>query len=224
MLKAVIFDMDGVLVDSEPVHYQANAIMLEELGVKLDYEYYKQFIGSTNPYMWGKIAEDYHLDRSLEWLNARAAKALKNILEKKGYDSVNGACELVRALNQEGYMLAVASSSPMAAIEKNIRDLGIIDCFHKLVSGESVDNPKPAPDVFLEAARQLGVAPGECIVVEDSDNGCKAARAAGMVCLGYRNPNSGDQKLYDANYVTEDLRAIDVKYMNMVYSHMVGEP
>lgn len=224
MLKAVIFDMDGVLIDSEPVHYRANKELLQSLGCEIEYEYYKQFIGSTNTYMLTKIIKDFSLDKSIDWLSAEAEKICNRIVKEEGMPRVAGAAELVRSLYKNGYLLAVASSSPLYKIERTVKSLGIEECFTKLVSGENVKNPKPAPDVFLEAAKQLGVEPDKCLVVEDSDNGSLAAKRAGMVCLGYLNENSGEQKLDKADYLTESLEAMDADYLNMIYCHTVGEP
>ncbi len=224
MLKAVIFDMDGVLINSEPVHYRANKELFDTLGIELDYEYYKQFIGSTNTYMWNKMISDLSINKTPEWMNEQAGIICRRIVDEEGYDSVEGACELVKDLHSKGYDLAVASSSSPAAIERNIRNMGLYDCFERLVSGEQVKNSKPEPDVFLEAARQLGAAPENCLVVEDSENGSKAVKAAGMVCLGYINPDSGNQNLNQADYLTESLAAMDSDYLEMIYCHTRNLP
>lgn len=223
MLKAVIFDMDGVLIDSEPVHYQANKQLMEHMGYEISYEYYKQFIGSTCTRMWQTIIRDYGVDKTVEWLLAESDKICDDIIRENGYPPVKGAVNLVKDLEQAGYILAVASSSKPERIERNVTTLDIKHCFDKLVSGENVINPKPAPDVFLKAASQIGVSPEECIVIEDSDNGVKAAKAAGMVCIGYLNPGSGEQSLSEADYIVESLENIDSFFVNMVYCHTRGE-
>ncbi len=223
MLKAVIFDMDGVLIDSEPVHYQANRKLMESMGYELPYEYYKQFIGSTCTRMWQTIIKDYAIDKTVKWLFDESDKICENIVNEGGYPQVKGAVNLVKILKDAGYILAVASSSNPERINRNVNNLGIKDCFERLVSGENVANPKPAPDVFLKAAEAIGVSPGECIVIEDSDNGVKAAKAAGMVCVGYANKSSGNQSLSNADYIVESLENVDVFFINMVYCHSVGE-
>lgn len=223
MLKAIIFDMDGVLIDSEPVHYQANKQLMEQMGYKISYEYYKQFIGSTCTRMWKTIIKDYELDKTVEWLLVESDKICDDIIREKGYPPVKGSVKLVRELVQAGYVLAVASSSKPERINKNVTSLGIQECFKKLVSGEKVENPKPAPDVFLKAAREIGVQPSDCVVIEDSDNGVSAAKAAGMVCIGYANPGSGEQSLNRADYIVESLENIDSFFVNMVYCHTKGE-
>lgn len=223
MLKAVIFDMDGVLIDSEPIHYLSNVTLLKKLSVDFSYDYYKQFIGSTCSHMWTCIARDFNLEQSPEWLNTEGNKICEKLVETNGYPPIEGAKELVCSIKKAGYKLAVASSSALKTIKKNMDSQGLTEYFDELVSGEDVANPKPAPDVFLKAAKMLGVEPGECLVIEDSRNGVLAAKAAGMICLGFINPNSGDQKLDKADYLTESFVEMDASYLDMIYCHSSGE-
>jgi len=219
MLKAVLFDMDGVLVDSELFFYETERRLLEELGHHLTKEYYKQFVGSSCEYMWNKFKTDYELSVSTDYLDRRGRELLDVLVkENGGFPEVPFARSLVKGLKGK-YRLAVASSSSMASIERNMNSMNISDCFDKFVSGMDLERTKPAPDIFLLAAKELGVKPEECIVIEDSCNGVTAAKAAGMVCIGYVNENSGNQDLSKADYLVTSFEGIDGRFLDMVYCH-----
>lgn len=226
MLKAVIFDMDGVLVDSEPVHFKANNILMKEkFGFNIDYEYYKSFIGSTVAHIFKTYKEIFKIEEyTWEELVSMADNILEELVDKEGYPQIKGAGNFVRHLKKSGYKLAIGSSSPMKKIKKNMHDMGIYDCFDVFVSGMDLERPKPFPDIFLECSKQLGVEPKECIVIEDSANGLKSGKKAGMACVGYINPNSGDQDLSEADYLFESFLNIDESFFRLVHSHCFDYP
>ncbi len=198
-MKAVIFDMDGVLVNTEPLHFRCWKAIFADDGIDLAYDVYKQCIGSTMTYLLQLIRENYgkSFPDKQEVFDRMAAKK-DELIAREGYPRLPGLTELVHALADAGYLLAVASSSPMHHIDQAIGELGLADCFTAKISGENVAHPKPAPDTFLTAAEALGVAPADCLVVEDSTNGGKAAKAAGMPCVWFHNPDSGEQDIPQA--------------------------
>lgn len=206
LLKTILFDMDGVLVQTERMHFTAlNTVLEQAVGRTMDWGYYAQFVGSTNAHTWHALARDFCLDGQLGELQAAYAQEKMRILDRDGHQPVAGAPELVRALWRRGYGMAVASSSPMEEITAAMQALGLTACFREMVSGEMAAHPKPAPDIFRLTAECLGVSPADCVVIEDSANGVRAAKAAGMACIGFRNPDSGTQDLSPADLVLDAL-------------------
>lgn len=224
MLKAVIFDMDGVLIDSEPIHFETDVNVLKKMGIDLSFDFYKQFIGTPMRNIWTRIKEEYNIPITVDELIDLSEVEKKRIIEETGYREIAGVADLVKNISDNGYLLAVASSSPYEYIQTVTKAININQYFSEILSGEHFENPKPAPDIFLETAKRLGVKPEECIVIEDSKNGVTAAKAAGMVCLGFINPSSGDQDISAADYLTEGFEEIDSNFLEMVYCHSLGEP
>lgn len=217
MRKYLIFDMDGVLINTEPLHYKIWKQVFREKGLEIDYEHYKGCIGSTNQTLFRLIEEGYgvrfHEDESV----LERFKELKNLyIHKNGIPAVEGVPKVIAKLKEKGYHMAVASSSMQEYIEICTEKIGVKQYFDILFSAERVARPKPFPDVFLSVAKQMGARPEECIVVEDSYNGSIAAKAAGMICLGFANPDSGEQDLSMDDLVfypfTELIEAVEKEY------------
>lgn len=200
MIKCIIFDMDGVLINTEPLHYHIWQQICAEHGFTLEYDKYKGCIGSTIKYLFDLLLQNYGVAFHNDPAILKRFREIKEAyLAENGVPRIDGVPETVAALYRQGYILAVASSSSQDYIDFSIRELGIHPYFRLLFSGERVEHPKPAPDIFLEVAKRLRLQPSECLVVEDSCNGSRAARAAGMTCIGFRNPDSGDQDLSAAD-------------------------
>ena len=224
MLKAIIFDMDGVLIDSEPVHMEAFKMLMDSLSIEFDKEYYLQFVGSTTDYMWDKVIRDFNLNLTNKELMNMSDKFFQEINGDTGYPIMKGVAELIDNISNTGIKLAVASSSGIERIEETVRKLGVYEKFDILVSGKTVKNQKPAPDTFLNAAELLQVSTDECIVIEDSLNGMKAAKNADMVCVMYENLSMGKVDTSYADYIIQGFEELDAKYFEMIYCHKKGEP
>lgn len=209
-MKAFLFDMDGVIIDSEPLHFEVEMMTMDYLGLTATKEYLEQFVGMTNPEMWKRVKEEHQVPHTVEEIiDYQIAKKL-NHLDKADLEPIDGILELIQDLQMNGIAIGLASSSPRSFIERVLTKFQINQHFNSIVSGEEVANGKPAPDVYLEAARVLGVSPEDCYVLEDSRNGVLAAKKAGMRCIGYRNPNSGNQDLSAADVVVDSIRDIRV--------------
>jgi len=211
LLRAVIFDMDGVLVDSEPLHSIVEMNLTRDLGLQLTEQEYHRFLGTTTRHMWVILKGYYDLPQALEELieltDRRYLEYLQSLSELPLIPGVN---HLLGQLEEAGVIRMVASSAPLSHIQYILHRLGLRERFQTLVSGVEVEHSKPAPDIFLRAADQGGVRPADCVVVEDASSGVQAAAAAGMACVGFRNPNSRGQDLSTADLQVESLAELSV--------------
>lgn len=219
LLEACIFDMDGVIIDSEPLHFEVDLIMMNDLGHPITHQDLEPYVGMTNPAMWQQIIAEYSLTKSVDELVEIQLNMKLRMLEEGDYRPIHGIVELLEQLQAKRIRIGLASSSPRVFIEAVLRKLAIAPYFEAVASGEEVAQGKPAPDVFLEVAKELGIKPEHCLVIEDSRNGVKAAKAARMTCVGYLNVNSGNQDLSQADYIVSsltDIKLDDIGYkMNM---------
>jgi HAD superfamily hydrolase (TIGR01509 family) len=181
-IQAIIFDMDGVLIDSEPLHHAAMNAVLAPLHHRVDDAEYRIYIGASAAYTWEQIAAAHRLPDPPAAYMARYDEAVCAVVAEQGVP-MPGLLPLLADLRAAGVPLAVASSSPARWVEVTLGCIGVRDYFAVVVSGEQVAHSKPAPDIFLRAASLLGVTPSGCLVIEDSARGLEAARAAGMFAV-----------------------------------------
>lgn len=215
MPEAVIFDMDGVLIDSEPMHFEVDRQAFERLGLPGTMEELELYVGMTNPDMWRKVKERHGLDMPLEELIEWQVGMKLAYLRDSGEKAIDGVPELLELLKANGIAIGLASSSPTVFIMAVLEKLGITDYFQCVVSGEEVPKGKPEPDVFLKAAELLNKPAHACVVIEDSRNGTRAAKAAGMKCIGFRNVNSGEQDLSAADRIVQSVREITLETLTI---------
>lgn len=215
MIKAVIFDMDGVIIDSEPLHLEYLLKLFKTLNVSMSTYEYSKFIGTTSTYMWGIIKERFNLDHSVETLIEMDRNGFFDFLSSKhSIEPIYYIPELLNTLKKNNFKIALASSSPIKAISYILDTLKLKEYFNEIVTGDYVKKSKPNPDIFLYAADKLDVLPEECIVIEDSHNGVLAAKSAQMKCIGFRNKNSGNQDLSKADIIINSFDEIDVFNLN----------
>lgn len=176
---AVIFDMDGVLTDSEPVINAAAIAGLAEYGVHAVPDDFIPFIGTGENRYIGGVAEKYGLEFKPE-IKARVYEIYLEIVGQK-LKTYEGVAEMLSHLKKDGWVLAVASSADRIKVDANLRTAGIPhSLFSAIVSGEDIIKKKPSPDIFMKASELINIPPSCCIVIEDALTGIKAARAAGM--------------------------------------------
>jgi beta-phosphoglucomutase len=179
--KGIVFDMDGVLVDTEPVHIEAWNEVFAEFGLHFSHEWFHQWIGVSDRNFTAKIVQDYNIPADSDTL----LRDKRRVFEAKITQFVpahKGIKELLPLLNH--YHLAVATSSNRSGALLSLKGAGIIDFFQHVVTADDVVRHKPNPDCYIKAAESLGLHPSECYGIEDSVSGIKAAKAAGLFIIG----------------------------------------
>lgn len=208
IMKHIIFDNDGVLVDSEPVINAAAILGLAEYGVTAQPEDFLPFVGAGEDRYVGGVAEKYGVTYRVE-MKDRVHEIYHDLIQEK-LRPHRGALELLEALSHRPGKVALASSSDHVKINASLRAAGIpADAFDIIVSGEEVPHKKPSPDIYLETVRRLGADTSECVVVEDAVNGVMAAKAAGMACVAVTTSFSEAQlREAGADYIVKGLSDI----------------
>ncbi len=208
-IRAVIFDMDGVLTDSEPLINAAAIAMFREKGLQAQPEDFLPFVGTGEDRYIGGVAEKYHFPLDLPAAKKRTYEIYLDLVPVR-LEVFPGAVELVRSCRAAGLRTAVASSADRVKIAANLQKIGLaIETWDTVISGEDVHARKPAPDIFLTAARRLNLAPRDCTVVEDALNGVEAAKAAGMRCVAVAQTFAAD-KLQAADLVRQRISDVAI--------------
>lgn len=201
MIKAIIFDMDGVLVDSEPFHVAIEKQQFALNNLNISDEEHHKFMGVASDLMWQKIADRHTLHLPVnELIVQNRNESIRYFSELSGIPVMPGLIDLLEELTQKNFPMAVASSSFPEIIDLILEKTGLKKYFSVIVSSQEAGKSKPEPDVFLLAAQKLGISPEDCLVIEDSANGIKAAHSAGMTCIAYQGPgaNAANQREADA--------------------------
>ncbi len=201
MKRCVIFDMDGVIIDSEPLHIRCEKEMFRKFGIAVPDGEHHTFVGTSDKTLWSHMDSLYGLPVEIGEAIRLTQSLFMEYLSKEPIVPIPGIVELIASLSENGFILALASSSPHEQINFILDRFRIRQHFHTTVSGEDMKAGKPDPGIFLKAAELAGVDPQDCLVVEDSYNGVTAAKRAGMKCIGFVNPNSGNHDLSQADKI-----------------------
>lgn len=210
MIQTVIFDMDGVIVDTEPVHHFAYYQHFNELNIEVSDEMYRSFTGNSTRNIFQKLKAQFDLQEDVEDLILRKRHLFNEAFDlKEDLYLIEGVEDLIKDLHGNGIQLIVASSASKVTIDKVFKRFHLHQYFTHIVSGEDFPKSKPHPAIFEHAA-SLSIAPKEnCIVIEDSTNGIHAAVAAGIFCVGYDSFHSKDQDLSKANVVIQHFNELN---------------
>jgi len=214
MVKTVIFDMDGVIVDTEPVHKYAYFKHFEELGIDVSEELYATFTGNSTRNVFQKIKDQFGLDHEVEDLIQRKRSLFNDAFDTKpDLELIAGVENLIKDLHASDVELILASSASKSTISRVFNRFNLNDYFAHKVSGEDFVKSKPDPTIFIHAASLSKNKVEECIVIEDSTNGVKAACAAGIYCLGYNSENSKLQNLEGASVLVDDFFKVNAEFI-----------
>ncbi len=204
--------MDGVIIDSEPIHMEIQNSLFSRFGISISQDEYLSYIGRSSKNMWQELIQKFDLGVSVEEILALDKQEYHLKLRSlPGLKAISGVDDLIGELHNKSLNLLLASSSSMESISLVLELFQLDGMFPNRISGADLEWSKPHPQIFIEAAKLTGNHPQECVVIEDSRHGVKAAKSAGMFCIGYQNPNSGNQDLRAADLIVDDFTRLTVE-------------
>lgn len=202
MLKAVLFDMDGVIVDTEPLHRKAYFKMFEDVNINVSEALYDSFTGQATLPICRTLCQHYKLPETPEYLVSTKRKHFKYLFENDSdLALLDGVHNLIKDYHSNGLTLVLASSASMPNINRIFERFDLNKYFKAKISGADLKASKPHPEIFLKAAELAGKHTDQCMVIEDSTNGIEAAKAANIYCVGFKSPHSANQDYSKADRV-----------------------
>lgn len=209
MLKAVLFDMDGVIVNSEPLHRKAYNQMFADFGLEVSPAHYNSFTGQATLAICEKLCQTFELPQHPAELVSRKRHYFKEFFENdSALELIPGVRERIQDYYDAGLQLVLASSASMSNINQIFNRFELDQYFVAKLSGGDLPASKPHPEIFIKAAEASGFERSNCMVIEDSTNGIKAAHAAGIFCVAYKSQHSHNQDYQLADMVIKDFSAI----------------
>ena len=219
MVKTVIFDMDGVLVNSEPLHHEVSLVQFKNLDIEVTDDIFATFTGNSNKMIYQKLKDRFALQQEIGDLIATKNKLFIEAFDKKeNLNLIPGVKELIVDLYKNGVQLIVASSSEMEIINKVFERFDLDPYFTHKVSGNDFPESKPNPAIFVKAASYSKAPIDECVIIEDSTNGIKAAKAAGIFCIAYKSEEENNQDQSLADIIIYDYKDLDFERIKNINS------
>jgi len=205
---AVIFDMDGVLVDGEPLHFETVNELLGREGKSISLDQYKPYMGTKTG--WADMIADFGLSQPREYYSP-IYRELVLARYRERSSALPGALSIVTALRMSNQRLALASSSIRPWVEACLEKIGLGFAFEAIVTGSEIENGKPDPEIYLLAAEKLGVDPKRCLAFEDAPAGIESARRAGMTVWAVRTEYTRDLELPNPDREFDSLADVDIR-------------
>ncbi|MFX0003286.1 MAG: HAD family hydrolase [Candidatus Hodarchaeota archaeon] len=214
----VIFDMDGVLADTGPIHYESWVKIARDIGVKFTREIFEDTFGQTSPTITRKlVGPEVEEDLIEKWANLKEKYYREMVKEK--LVPLPGVIKILKELKSEAFKLGVGSSGPPENVELLLSQLKIKSYFNVIITAADVKKGKPEPDVFLKVAKTLNINPKNCLVIEDAPVGIEAAKRAGMISIALTTTHK-KQELIGAHLIIKDLTEISIKdIINLIESN-----
>ena len=206
-IKAIIFDMDGVILDSEPLHEIARQRMFQRLQITPD-ESFPNPVGNSASGYWRLICSLCHINEDAYDLQEEQYRLVAEQIAENHVPISDGVLDIFSWAKEHDVKIGLASSSTRPLVNETLQLLGVYDYFDCTVSGDEVAHKKPEPDIYLKALELLGCSNNQAVAIEDTTSGIKAAVRAGIFCYGYENPTSGPQDLSQASAVVTNLKQI----------------
>lgn len=212
MFKAVLFDMDGVIVDTEPLHREAYFKMFKDINIEVSDQLYASFTGQSTQDICQQLIAKFNLPLGTQTLVDLKRYHFKFLFENdKSLQLLDGVLELIKDYYEHGLTLVLASSASMENINRIFERFDLNSYFRGKISGANLKASKPHPEIFIKAAELSGYSINECMIIEDSTNGIAAAKAAEIFCVGYDAYHSKDQDYSDADSVISDFKEISIE-------------
>ncbi len=217
MIQTVIFDMDGVIVDTEPVHHYAYLQHFKQLNIEVTPEMYASFTGNSTKNIYEKLKALYNLNEEVQDLVEAKRNLFNEAFDRKeDLYLLDGVEDLIQDLHQNGIQLVLGSSSAKVTIDRIFKRFQLHQYFSHIVSGEDFPKSKPHPAIFEYAAKISKTSIKNCIVIEDSTNGILAANAARIYCIGYDSLNSKMQDYSTANKVIRHFKELNYEMIRNI--------
>lgn len=220
MLKAILFDMDGVIVDTEPLHHKAYFGMFNTLNIEVSEAHYQSFTGQSTINVCRSLCHHFKLSNNPEDLVQVKRNIFKGLFKNDpNLQLLDGVLNLIKEYHENGLTLVLASSASMGTINSVFTRFDLDKYFIAKLSGADLKESKPHPEIFLKAAEISGYEKKHCLVIEDSTNGIKAANAAEIFCVGYKSIHSKNQDYSKANLVINNFEEITYNKAQKLFSN-----